>query len=44
MKGKKERGEQVFQNRRDKIILVAILALFVLSIVLMATGTIDLFA
>lgn len=44
MKGKKERGEPVFQNLRDKIILVVILVLFVLSIVFMATGVIDLFA
>lgn len=43
IKGKRERGEAVFKKLSDKIILGVILVLFVVAVVLFATGQVELF-
>lgn len=44
VKGKKERGLPFLDNTRDRAILVAIVGLAAVSIVLLATGIVDVFA
>ncbi|MEG0133183.1 MAG: basic amino acid/polyamine antiporter [Clostridium sp.] len=43
MKAKKEKGEKCFESTRDKVILVALVALAILSLVLILNGTISPF-
>jgi arginine:ornithine antiporter/lysine permease len=44
IKGKRERSEPYLDNTRDRAIAGVIVILFVMSVVLMATGTIDVLA
>ncbi len=43
VKGKRERGEPYFKKRSDKIILGVIVTLFVVAVIAVATGAVDIF-